>query len=70
MRRQPVFPPFQAEGAAVKYAVVLINRGNQVVLNVAPILPQQRQRHGVDWYAVPLNQRSGLHETSTQQRPR
>ena len=42
MGHKPAFPPLQAEAAAVKHAIVRINRGNQIVLNVAPILPQQR----------------------------
>ena len=67
---QPAFPAFQAKAAAVKHAIVAINLGNQIVLDVGPVLPQQLERRGVDRRAVPLDPRRGLHEAPAQQRAR
>ena len=58
---QPGCKSFGLEGAAIKYAVVGIDIGDQLVLDVEPMALQTRQRCCINRDASPLDPRGRRH---------
>src|SRR5262245_19616809 len=58
-------PMLGLEGAAIKDAIISVNLRDQLILDVTPVLPEQRQCIHVDRHAIPLHGGSGSHVPPT-----
>jgi hypothetical protein len=67
---QPGREAVRLEGAAIKYAIISVDLGDQPVLDAAPVRPQELQRRHVDRNTGELDHGGGGHVAPPADRPR